>query len=260
MSWLVKRYDEGEKARQKLTSSNLKLVVSIAKKYKHRGLEFPDLIQLGNIGLMRAVDKWDYSRGFKFDTYATWWIKQAVSRGLKVSYRTIKAPPHVYEERLTLFKLSNSMFKETGHRPDMEELAQAASMPLEKVKVLMEPAPVSLELKIDDDGRLIDDRRPIDGDRRLLDLLPELDSPDPLLLSEQNEYAGLDSVLLGTLTEREAFIVRHIYGIGCEQLTLEKCKVEVGLTTTEGVRQIKVKALGKLKRRLNRMGLDLFGE
>jgi len=229
---------DGQQAREHLGRANTRLVVSIAKRYMSQGLPFPDLIQEGNVGLMRAVDKYDYKRGNRFSTYATWWIRQAITRALAQKTRTIRIPLHMTERIRQMYRVAQQIEQNLGHRPTPDEIAEEMSIPAESVRAMMDASQHAVALE-----------RPVgeDGDSEFGDFLEDKETPSPVDTATQHLLQETIEEVLSELTPRQSHILRLRFGLGGgEPHTLEEIANKFGLSR-ERIRQLEKEALRRLR-------------
>ncbi len=248
---LKRAVNAGQRAKSELIQANLRLVVSIAKRYTLRGMQFLDLIQEGNLGLMRAVDKFDYTKGFKFSTYATWWIRQAITRSIADQARTIRIPVHMVESMNRVLRMQRQMHQELEREPTLDELSDRVGLPPDRVREI---------LRISQDPLSLDSPLGEEDDSNLGDFIPDLSAETPADMATKKMLVQAVEEALGELTEREQEIVRMRFGLDDGQAkTLEDVGREFGVTR-ERIRQIEAKTLAKLRHPMRSQKLKEFLE
>ena len=248
---LMRTLTMGQRAKTELIQANLRLVVSIAKRYSGRGMQFLDLIQEGNLGLMRAVDKFDHAKGFKFSTYATWWIRQAITRSIADQARTIRIPVHMVESMNRVLRMQRQMHQELEREPTLDELAERCGMPIDKIREI---------LRISQDPLSLDSPVGEEDDSNLADFIEDLTVDAPADMATKRMLTQAVEEALGELTEREQEIVRMRFGLDDGQArTLEDVGKEFGVTR-ERIRQIEAKTLAKLRHPMRSQRLKEFLE
>jgi RNA polymerase nonessential primary-like sigma factor len=240
--------EEARQGKESLVRANLRLVISVSKKFLNRGLQLPDLIQEGNIGLMKAVEKYDYKRGYKFSTYATWWIRQTIERAIMNQTRTIRLPIHVVKEINTYLRAARGLAQKLDHEPSSEEIAQLLDKPIEDVERM---------LGLNERTASTDTSIMNDSDKTLLETIPDSNATDPVdALQQEDVHTNIEDCL-AQLSDKQREVVERRFGLHGHQVsTLEEVGLEIGVTR-ERVRQIQMDALRKLKRILELEGFSI---